>query len=209
MKLVAFFLMVLSGPVFGGDSKTPDAPVAVYVRFEHASSQKLREILQADVQAILAPLGFNLQWRTMETAGKEAWVDLALVTFKGHCDLSSTSKFNFVPGALGETRVSDGRIQPFADIDCDRIGALLTPGLTSLRRRDRERLFQRAVARVVAHELYHILVRTSAHESTGVGKAEVTASDLLADRFPFHPAQAHALLKTSADDALQLSRNRQ
>ena len=204
MRLLAFSLL-LSGSAFGGGRHEPKAAVGVYVIYEHLSSG--RALLQSDVQSILLPLGFSIQWRDMKTAGREAWVDLALLRFQGHCDLFRASGIAFVPGALGETHVSDGRIQPFAEIDCDRIGNLLQPDLAAVREPDRERLFQRALARVVAHELYHIFAKTPVHEPTGVGKAEFTASDLLSNRFQFHPAQASVLLKSSSDDALQISLN--
>jgi len=207
MKVLAFSLLALAETVLGGDRDAPKAAVGIYIEFDHPSTDAELSLLESEVRSILAPLGFDLRWRDMEAAGHEAWADLALVTFRGHCDLASIPpKFDPVAPSLGETHLVDGRIQPYAEIECDRIGALVKPQLALVRRQDRERLLQRAIARVVAHELYHIFVGTAAHKSTGVGKAEFTASDMLSDRFQFAPAQAHALIQTSAADVLQTSR---
>ena len=207
MKLVAFSLLALAETVFAGDRDAPKAPVGVYLEFEHPSSDAELSLLESEVGSILGPLGFDLRWRGMDAVGREVWVDLALVTFRGHCDLASVPpKFDSAAPTLGETHLVGGKIQPFAKIECDRIGALVKPRLVPVRGQDRERLFQRAIARVVAHELYHIFAGTAAHESTGLGKAVFTTSDLLSDRLQFDPAQAHALRQTSAGDALQLPR---
>src|SRR5262249_44109293 len=107
-------------------------------------------------------------------------------------------------GALGWTQVNDGLVQPFAGIDCDRIGAMIQ----SVSARAGERSFARAVGRVVAHELYHIFVKTSAHEGSGVGKQEFTTRDLLSDHFTFHPVQARALRLRSDEARIHFSATR-
>lgn len=205
MKSIAFSLALMSWRALAGDGNSPAAPTGVYVEFEHPSRGGLSSTLQNEVESILSPLGFDVQWRDAEVAGSEAWADLALVKFQGHCDLDGGPYPDFVPGPLGWTHVSDGRIQPFAGIDCDRIGALVQSQLTFVPTRHREYVFQRAIARVVAHELYHILAETGAHQGTGVGKAEFTALDLLSGKFHFHPAQARALRDSSARATLQVS----
>src|SRR5262249_51413237 len=125
MKPLTFLFTVLSGPLFGGDGSAPQVPVAVYVEFEYAPALDTRLTMQNEVRGILAPLGFDAQWRNTSEAGLESWPDLAVVSFKGHCDVERTSFPDFVPGALGWTRVTDGKIQPFAVVDCDRIGAMV------------------------------------------------------------------------------------
>jgi hypothetical protein len=43
----------------------------------------------------------------------------------------------------------------------------------------------RALARVIAHELYHIITGTTDHHATGVAKAAFSARDLTDARFEF------------------------
>jgi len=55
--------------------------------------------------------------------------------------------------------LTDGTILPFVEVDCGRIGAFLGPGLFALSSRAREKVFLRAIARVAAHELYHVFTQ--------------------------------------------------
>ncbi len=162
------------------------APVALYAQFEHQPSDPATGMLQRELHAILAPVGFNFEWRSSADAGSEVWAALAVVTFKGHCDARDLAHAShFAGGALGWTHVSDGRILPFTEVDCDRIGAFLESQLFALPLLVRQRVFQRAIARVVAHELYHVFRQTTAHGPWGVAKAEFNTQELLAERFRF------------------------
>jgi hypothetical protein len=193
--------MILSRPAFGVDDPVSKATVAVYAEYAQPLSAKVRTGMQMEVNSILSPLGFDIQWRDAAAGGKEVWADLALIQFQGDCDPQNKVYSFFSPGPLGWTRITDGIIQPFAFIDCDRIGAMIQ----NVSVHADERLFARAAGRVVAHELYHIFVKTSHHGSSGVGKQEFTTRDLLSDHFEFHPVQARALRTRSDADRIQFS----
>ena len=204
MKWIAVALSFGSLSVFGSDGSLPQADVGVYLTFKQPIPEGVLRGIQAEVQGILSRFGFRLHWREMASAGAETWADLAVVTFEGACDPSSEYPA-FVPGVLGWTHITDGTIQPYATIDCDRIGSQISTRLFAFPAGERSRLLERAVARVVAHELYHIFARSTAHEDSGVGKAEFTASDLLSDQFSFYGGQARALRLTSAEDQRQFA----
>jgi hypothetical protein len=55
------------------------------------------------------------------------------------------------------------------------------------------------MARVVAHELYHVLSQDHGHAEDGVGKPAFGTSDLLANRFVFASASRDRLLETESD----------
>ncbi len=55
--------------------------------------------------------------------------------------------------------------------------------MVSLPMLEREEVFGRALARVVAHELYHIFVRTVDHSSDGICKSAFSVQELLGDDF--------------------------
>ena len=56
------------------------------------------------------------------------------------------------------------------------------------------------MARVVAHELYHVLMRTTEHARAGVARSCFSSSDLLAERFEFEAATL-ARLRQRTDTA--------
>ena len=59
------------------------------------------------------------------------------------------------------------------------------PAMTADHLRRSEEVFGRAVARVVAHELYHILGRTCSHGHSGIARHSLSGQDLVAERLHF------------------------
>jgi len=206
MKRGAFCLALFGWPMSGAADAATKAPVAVYARFEHQPPGSASELLRRELRAILSPAGFEFEWRSATDPSNETWAALAVVQFKGHCDARDLARaVHFAGGALGWTHVSNGRILPFIEVDCDRIGAFLESGLFALPLPVREKAFQRAIARVVAHELYHVFTETTAHGSRGVAKASFSAEELLSDQFRFQSREARALSHKGAQAWLQFS----
>jgi hypothetical protein len=58
---------------------------------------------------------------------------------------------------------------------------------------DREVAYGRAIARVLAHELYHIFVPTTKHAAQGIGKPSFTVQELLSDKFQFDKRECDLL----------------
>jgi hypothetical protein len=69
----------------------------------------------------------------------------------------------------------------------------LRPSIERLSVPMRNIVFGRALGRVVAHELYHILALTTEHAEAGVAKPSFSAQDLMSDRFSFNPASLERL----------------
>jgi len=162
------------------------APAVLYTSFQAPPPTRVMETIQEEVAAIMLPVGIRLEWRSLpETRDYRVAADLAVISFKGRCDISGMKAFSQSSGVLGLTHVSEGEIIPFADVDCDRIRGFLQGDLMRERARERERLYGRAIARVVAHELYHIFANTPEHGSCGIGKSAYFASELLSDDFHF------------------------
>jgi hypothetical protein len=129
-------------------------------------------------------------------------VELAVISFKGRCDTAGLVRRAATPGPLGWTHISDGSILPFSDVDCNGVRALLQSDLLSLPATGRDAAFGRALARVLAHELYHIFADTTHHGSCGIGKEAYTARDLLAGSFRFENRESKALRNGKAYGAL-------
>ena len=72
--------------------------------------------------------------------------------------------------------------------DCAHVIRMLNPLLQPLSVPMRESILGRALARVIAHEIYHIVADTTEHEEAGLAKAQLSARELAADRFDLSPA---------------------
>ena len=160
--------------------------------------------LQDELESIMSPMGMRFEWHSLAgVRGNEVAVELAVLTFKGRCDTAGLLPRTSTPGALGWTHVSDGIILPFSDVDCDRIRLFVQKDLMAFHPGDREAAFGRALARVVAHELYHIFANTARHGSCGVGKAAYTVQELLSDDFQFEARESQALRSSKAHELLE------
>jgi hypothetical protein len=193
ITLALIGLMSAALPAFGSE-RLATPPVALYTNFQQSAPQAVMEALQDEVESIMAPMGTHIEWRSLAAArGNEVAAELAVITFKGRCDVSGLTLRSAQPGALGWTHVSDGVILPFSDIDCDRIRVFLQRELLFLKADTREEALGRAIGRVLAHELYHIFAQTAHHASDGVAKSAYTVQELLSDGFQFDEHDAHTL----------------
>jgi hypothetical protein len=87
--------------------------------------------------------------------------------------------------ALASTPVEDGQILPFSWIHCDALRRFIGSSIADLPETMRNFLYGRAMARLAAHELYHVLSGTQAHEDSGIAKAQFSSADLLASDLSF------------------------
>jgi hypothetical protein len=176
------------------EERLVELPSVLYTSSQNPMPVAVRHALEDEVEAIMGPLGRHFVWRSLATVkGNEISSELAVLTFKGHCDVEGLTLKETHPNALGWTHVSDGAILPFSEIDCDRIKGFVQKELIYKKTADREEVFGRAIARVVAHELYHIFAQTNHHGSEGVAKSAYTVHELLSDDFHFEERECQVL----------------
>jgi hypothetical protein len=177
-----------------GDERLVELPAVLYTTFQQPVSVTVRHAIEDEVESLMGPLGRHFVWRPISGVnGHEVSSELAVLTFKGACNIEGLTLKEVHPGALGWTHVSDGAILPFAEVDCDRIRKFVQRELLFRKSSDREEVFGRAVARVVVHELYHIFANTQHHAHDGVAKSAYTVKELLCDDFEFEEAQNNTL----------------
>ncbi len=188
------FLLLLACGLLGAQSPTAE-PITLYAEFEDPGSGASFEEMRSELAGIMGPLGYQFDWRPLRAArGDEASAQLVVVSFKGRCVARDVfPKAARDPDALGWTHISDGKILPFTDVECDRILRFIQPAVAGTSRPERERLFGRAMGRVLAHELYHILTHSTRHASLGIAKAFYTAADLVSTNFYFEAKEAREL----------------
>ena len=96
--------------------------IAVYTDFEQTPRETVVSAMQAEVELLMSHAGMRLEWRSLRLVkGTESFADLAVVRFKGNCCRNVFLPANTYEGPLAWTYVSGGVVQPYADVDCDRI----------------------------------------------------------------------------------------
>jgi hypothetical protein len=103
------------------------------------------------------------------------------ILLRGDCTMAAPSTNQKQPrGPLGWVLLVEDRIQPFVYVDCDRVRQMLYRDLQDKTTAERRRLLARAVSRIIVHEMTHIVTQSSRHGASGLEKARVSSSDLLA-----------------------------
>jgi hypothetical protein len=182
-------LLPLLAPAQAPPKSAPLPSVGVFMIFESVPGTASVDLMKTEVNQLLQPAGLALDWRlASENRGDQPFAGLVVLKFKGSCKAEGLplpySDFGTIGETheLGTTTVADGRVMPYAEVRCDQIRkalAYLRPGANQ---KDRQRALGLALGRVVAHEIYHMLARTTTHAGQGLAKASQSLEDLVSER---------------------------
>lgn len=173
----------------------------VLLNFEGASSPRAVQAIQNEVASLMKPAGLEFDYRLGTELGPyDTPSDIIIVKFKGTCrrEMMSPGQLLDERGPFAFTHSSNGEILPFAEVACNRVQASIQSASGKLIRSVSDEILGRALGRVVAHELYHILARTAHHGNEGVARTGFTSSDLVAEQLIFSKGdlkKLHATLR--------------
>jgi hypothetical protein len=179
------------GASAGSIDPLPHPPLTIGIllaRHDPLPDDQMSE-MQQELESILDFPGVRLVWRDLEeAAGREVFNWVVVVHVDADDDGKETKSWKGLKqGALGFSHVSDGQVLPFTSLNCGRLRRLLESGLCGEPAWRRASLFGPALGRVLAHEVYHVLARTTAHGYWGVSKPVLTVKELTADSLPLDP----------------------
>ncbi len=120
-----------------------------------------------------------------ENQGNEPFDRLVVVKFTGTCACGGFLQPTREIVILGSTAVASGQVLPYSQIRCDQVRRLLPEVEFAPGRRRGDAALGRALGRVLAHELYHVLLGTTHHSASGIGEAIQSTEDLKSDEFSF------------------------
>ena len=180
----------------GGTTIPPNSDVAVVLSFEGASSHRSVEEMKRETESIFRGSGVRLDWKSAVEAQSASFEDLVVVRFKGACVLDPGE---FVPqydesGPIAHATVDGDSTMPFAEVACDKVERVVRPVLAPSDYTRADQLMGRAMGRVLAHELVHILTKSISHGSSGVARSELSGKQLIAASLPLDPADRRRLL---------------
>jgi len=170
--------------------------LTVLVDFEQTPSNESFAEMSREVTHLLGRTGYRLDvQRRSQVADGAEFEDVALVRFKGSCRMSAFPYSTFIDerGPLAWSHTVDGEVLPFSEVACDRIRRAVDGAVWGGQRGEREKLFGRALGRVLAHELFHIVARSSSHTKSGVFKESLSGAHLIADRLEFSKDDARKM----------------
>ena len=177
--------------------------LVVYLTPPTARDALVQAHMRHEAMALMRSAGYALEFRDRNArrSGDSA-PNLAFVDLIGTCAAASDPTPGPPPDdnqpKLAFTAVEDGVVLPFSRIDCGAMSRVLTPLLAREAPAERAFLYGRAMARVLAHELYHVLAQTRDHAAEGIGKPCFTAADLVSSRFEFEATSLSSLRRMVA-----------
>ncbi len=208
MRYVAAYLLAIGLWPFGHAATFNDPPssLTIVFRFDGPYSQTSFNAMQRELANIMQDSGIEIDWR--ERAGvksSDSFSNLVVVSFHGNCMLDGVHMSPPEPGPLAFTYSSNGTVLPFSDVSCDRVRATVRGAMWGDDFKRANFLFGRALARVLAHELYHAVAGTQSHALKGVARRELSGGDLISDQLRLGETeleQMHTGMATS-DSAAQ------
>jgi hypothetical protein len=169
--------------------------LTIVLDFNGPHSQQSVDAMERETQGILKGAGVHLDWKSREEAAGSSFADLVVVRFNGACQLPPPPLYDELGeiGPLASTYETDGQVQPFSEVSCDRVGAFVRSGLHGSDLKRGDLLIGRALGRVVAHELVHMLTGAKGHSHEGVFKPGLTVQNLVAGELPLSPGDIERL----------------
>ncbi len=182
-------LSLVVGMSWGDSRETSASEMVVYFSADSGQSPRVLEYMKRELGQIMETAGYRVAWRETQGARPEQTAGpLIVARLEGICSLGAGEHVGPAaeqPASLAWTPVVDGHVLPFSTVNCGNLTRTLAPMLAGEPVARRDFLYGRAVARVLAHEFYHILLGVTEHAAEGVAKSCFSAMDLVTERFEF------------------------
>lgn len=183
---VATFCLIaaLALPLGAGVGRASPLVLAVILNFKGPHSRASVEEMKHESALILRASGVRLDWHLLGDDPYASYPDLVVMTFRGTCQFEPAPPLDDETGALAITYATDGEILPFGEVNCDRV---VNTARRAMRGNDFTRanlLVGRAMGRVVAHELFHMLTKSAEHGTEGVEQPALSGKQLIANSLP-------------------------
>jgi hypothetical protein len=173
-------------PAWCQDAPADGPTVGIILQFDNNPGVAPIRVMEQEVEQLLKPSGVALDWRFANQGhGDEPLSRWIVVRFKGKCRVETFGDMDPEPQPTGEhtlasTKLDHGHVLPFSQVQCNEIRSALAYLRPWADGRERQTAMAMALGRVVAHELYHILARTTTHAAHGLAQASQSLKDLVA-----------------------------
>jgi hypothetical protein len=156
--------------------------VTVVLDFKGPHSDRSVDVMKSELESILSDAGVSFTWSSPKEASEKTSENLVVVSFKGKCILEPIPYLYDERGPLASTFTSaEGQMLPFSEVACDTVTNSIRSAMFAGDYNKADLLLGRALGRVVAHEIVHIITKSPEHSHEGVQKPALSGSQLIAD----------------------------
>lgn len=182
--ICVYLIAGLAVPLGAGVDRVSPSVLTVILDFKGPHSRTSLKEMQRESGRILNSSGVKLDWRMLGEDPFASYSDLVVMTFKGACEYEPAAPIYDELGPLAITRTTNGEVQPFGEVDCDRVVGSARAAMSGSDYARADLLIGRAMGRVVAHELVHMLTKSGQHGTEGVEKAALSGKQLITASLP-------------------------
>src|ERR1051326_3834185 len=137
-------------------SAAPAAPLTIVLDFDGPRSTPSIDAMKREVESLLKT---PFDWRLRAELDAAPIENLVVVRFKGKCVMQPVGYLYDERGPLAFTYSTAG-VQPYSEAACDKVIAAVRSAIAGGRFRAHRILLGRALGRIVAHEMAHILTKS-------------------------------------------------
>ncbi|HEY3440064.1 MAG TPA: hypothetical protein VGK29_04910 [Paludibaculum sp.] len=170
--------------------------LAVVMEFPGEVSPAARDTFRLETERLLEGAGVEVSWRT---PGQAEWHEtfhrVVVLKFRDGCTPARTMERGRV-SVLGRTFVTDGQVLPFIELDCRLVQEDTYTGHCQASSSACAARLGRALARVAAHEICHVLTTSGAHDKQGIMKPSFDHRDLCGAELSFSPGTVQRLRRS-------------
>ena len=199
VRYVAVCLTLVTLPVSyaaPGSDLARHASVTAVLEFDQPDSSIPLDAVAQELSRILAPTGADINIRVRnESSEVEISGELVVFKMKGWCTMNALpiGALSDERGPLAMTYSVDGQMLEFGEVNCDRVRSSLQRVFGTSYSNIQQQVYGRALARVMAHELYHMFVQSPIHSRRGITKGSLSAWELSSEDLRMSPSALHAL----------------
>jgi hypothetical protein len=167
--------------------------ITIVLDFQGPRSEQSVAEMKREFAGIMKDTAVRFDFRSRSQASQEALSDLVLVRFKGKCVLDPVGYLYDERGPMAFTYSTDGAVQPFSEVACDKVTSAVRSAMFGGDFANADVLLGRALGRVLAHEVVHMLSKSGAHGHAGVAKTALSGSQLIAPELRLEPEDLERL----------------
>jgi hypothetical protein len=161
--------------------------ITIVLDFQGPRSEPSVAEMKREFAGIMKDTALRFDFRARGQASGETHTDLLVVRFTGKCVLGPVGYLYDERGPMAFTYSTDGVVQPFSEVACDKVTSAVRSAMAGGDFANADVLLGRALGRVLAHEVMHILSKSGAHGHAGVAKTALSGSQLIAPELRLEP----------------------
>lgn len=199
-----FVLCIAAAVMLAGNSGVAETHLALILSFEKPTSEMIIAAMRAEVERLFAPVQAVIELAVLDDglALTSAADHMIFIDFEGECRPGLRERPGKVSDlTLGHMYSVDNQLQAIARIRCSALGRHIGPVT--------EGVYGRALARIVAHEMYHYLTQRSSHGNHGLFTSDLSAPSLTGHWLDFDKDDLGMLKAHLAERRTEFVRQRQ